>query len=135
MLKMTLFYGKIRVLSSNKMVNSAAVFTLAAIVLASTFASVNGQDSRVTTWGSLGSAPGQFDDLAGMTVQYPSGNVFVADTGNSRIQEFDNNGKFIKQINAGTQFDSSDNIDLDVDSNGKIYLTDRNDDNIIIFSP
>jgi DNA-binding beta-propeller fold protein YncE len=277
MLKMTLFYGKIRVLSSNKMVNSAAVFTLAAIVLASTFASVNGQDSRVTTWGSLGSAPGQFDDPAGividpkgyvfvvdsdndriqkftsngtfigqwgtpgsgpgqlsspigidedeakrnvyvtdlgnnrvqrfttnglfvstwgslgsgpgqfnnpgriavdpsgnlfvadlgnnriqkfdaggklitmwgslgsgpgqfhnptgMTVQYPSGNVFVVDTGNSRIQEFDNNGKFIKQINAGTQFDSSDNIDLDVDSNGKIYLTDRNDDNIIIFSP
>ena len=132
---MTLFYGKIRVLSSNKMVNSAAVFTLAAIVLASTFASVNGQDSRVTTWGSLGSAPGQFDDPAGMTVQYPSGNVFVADTGNSRIQEFDNNGKFIKQINAGTQFDSSDNIDLDVDSDGKIYLTDRNDDNIIIFSP
>ena len=53
MLKMTLFYGKKRVLSSNKMVNSAAVFTLAAIVLASTFASVNGQDSRVTTWGSL----------------------------------------------------------------------------------
>lgn len=227
---MTLFYGKIRVLSFNKMVNSAAVFTLAAIVLASTFASVNGQDSKVTTWGSLGSAPGQFDDPAGividpkgyvfvvdsdndriqkftnngtfigqwgtpgsgpgqlsspigidedeakrnvyvtdlgnnrvqrfttnglfvstwgslgsgpgqfhnptgMTVQFPSGNVFVADTGNSRIQEFDNNGKFIKQINAGTQFDSSDNIDLDVDSNGKIYLTDRNDDTIIIFSP
>ena len=277
MLKMTLFYGKIRVLSSDKLVNSAAIFILAAIALASTFAYVNGQDRGVTTWGSLGSAPGQFDDPAGivvdpkgyvfvvdsdndriqkftnngtlvtlwgtsgsgpgqlsspigidedeskrnvyvtdlgnnrvqrfttnglfvstwgslgsgpgqfnnpgriavdpsgnlfvadignnriqkfdaegklitmwgslgsgpgqfhnptgMTVQFPSGKVFVADTGNSRIQEFDNDGKFIRQINAATHFDSSDNIDLDVDSNGKIYLTDRNDDNIIILSP
>ena len=89
----------------------------------------------VFTWGSLGSGPGQFQHPTGMTVQYPSGKVFVADTGNSRIQEFDNNGKFIRQINAGTSFDSSDNIDLDVDSNDKIYLTDRNDDHIIILSP
>jgi tripartite motif-containing protein 71 len=89
----------------------------------------------VSTWGSLGSGPGQFQHPTGMTVQYPSGKVFVADTGNSRIQEFDNNGKFIRQINAGTSFDSSDNIDLDVDSNDKIYLTDRNDDHIIILSP
>jgi DNA-binding beta-propeller fold protein YncE len=182
MLNMTLFYSKIRILSCNKVVNSVAVSTLAVIVLASTFASVNGQDAAVKTWGSLGSAPGQFNDPAGivvdptgyvfvvdshhnriqrftsnglfvstwgslgsgpgqfqhptgMTVQYPSGKVFVADTGNSRIQEFDNNGKFIRQINAGTSFDSSDNIDLDVDSNDKIYLTDRNDDHIIILSP
>jgi tripartite motif-containing protein 71 len=89
----------------------------------------------ITMWGSLGSGPGQFQHPTGMTVQYPSGKVFVADTGNSRIQEFDNNGKFIRQINAGTSFDSSDNIDLDVDSNDKIYLTDRNDDHIIILSP
>jgi hypothetical protein len=61
--------------------------------------------------------------------------VFVADTGNSRIQEFDNAGKFIREIAMGIRFDSSDNIDLEVDSNNKIYLTDRGNDRVIILSP
>jgi hypothetical protein len=83
-------------------------------------------------WGTRGSASGEFDPPSRMTVQYPSGNVFVVDTGNSRIQEFDNNGKFIKAVDIGTHFDVSDNIDLDVDADGKTYVTDRNDDRIII---
>jgi hypothetical protein len=45
-----------------------------------------------------------------MTVQFSSGNVFVADTGNSRIQEFDNAGKFIREINMGIRVATSDNI-------------------------
>jgi tripartite motif-containing protein 71 len=86
----------------------------------------------ITMWGTLGSASGEFDRPSGMTVQYPSGDVFVVDTGNSRIQEFDNNGKFIKAVDIGTNFDVSDNVDLDVDADGKTFVTDRNDDRIII---
>ena len=86
----------------------------------------------ITSWGSEGSGEGQFNRPTGVTVQYPSGNVFVVDTGNSRIQVFDNNGKFIKAVDVGKQFDASDNIDLDVDANGKLYITDRDDDRIVV---
>jgi tripartite motif-containing protein 71 len=88
----------------------------------------------ITMWGTHGSAQGEFNRPSGMTVQYPSGNVFVVDTGNSRIQEFDNNGKFIKAVDIARQFDASDNIDLDVDANGKLYITDRDDDRIVILT-
>ena len=94
MLKMTLFYSKIRILSSNKVVISAAVSTLAIIILGSTFASVNGQDSRITTWGSLGSAAGQFDDPAGIVID-PKGYVFVVDSDNDRIQKFTSNAPLL----------------------------------------
>jgi DNA-binding beta-propeller fold protein YncE len=69
-----------------------------------------------------------------MTVQYPQGNVFVADTGNDRIQEFTSDGKFVNKwpINAPTG--ATDNIDLDVNSNGIIYLTDRASDQVLIIS-
>jgi DNA-binding beta-propeller fold protein YncE len=83
-------------------------------------------------WGARGSGPGEFNRPSGMTVQYPSGNVFVVDTGNNRLQEFDNTGKFIRAVDIGAHFDVSDNVDLDVNSDGKIYVTDRNDDRILI---
>jgi tripartite motif-containing protein 71 len=41
----------------------------------------------VTQWGSAGSAAGQFQNAAGAAVD-PAGDVFVADTGNRRIQRF-----------------------------------------------
>lgn len=40
-----------------------------------------------TQWGSLGSGNGQFNSPRGMAVD-SSGNVYVADTGNNRIQKF-----------------------------------------------
>src|SRR5262249_13536918 len=44
----------------------------------------------ITTWGSYGSGDGQFNQPFGVAVD-SSGNVYVADTGNSRIQKFDAN--------------------------------------------
>src|SRR5439155_943447 len=41
----------------------------------------------VTKWGSMGSGDGQFNDPASVAVD-GSGNVFVVDNGNSRIQKF-----------------------------------------------
>ncbi|MBV9177000.1 MAG: hypothetical protein JO297_08175 [Nitrososphaeraceae archaeon] len=63
-----------------------------------------------------------------MTVQLSHGNVYVADTGNSRIQEFTKEGKFVNKwpINTG----AIDNIDLGVNSNGTIYVTDRAGDSV-----
>jgi DNA-binding beta-propeller fold protein YncE len=70
-----------------------------------------------------------------MTVQFPQGNVFVADSGNSRIQQFDNGGNFIKEYEIGEGTGDIANIDLDVDSDGRIYVTDRGQDVIKVIPP
>ena len=51
--------------------------------------------------GSYGSAPGQFITPWGIAVDPRNGNVYVADQGNFRIQEFSSTGAFIKAIGWG----------------------------------
>lgn len=47
-----------------------------------------------TKWGTEGSEDGQFLIPEGIDID-SAGNIFVADTGNSRIQKFDSDGNFI----------------------------------------
>lgn len=55
----------------------------------------------LTTWGSRGTAPGQFNTVHSIATD-AQGNVYVGDRGNRRIQVFDNNGTFKTQfINVG----------------------------------
>ena len=77
----------------------------------------------------------QFNNPTNMTVQFPQGNVFVAESGNSRILRFDNNGNFVKGYGIGEGIGDITNIDLDVGSDGKIYFTDRGQDVIKMISP
>jgi NHL repeat-containing protein len=51
----------------------------------------------VKSWGEPGDQPGQFRTPHNIAVDV-AGNVYVADRGNSRIQVFDGNGKFLRQI-------------------------------------
>jgi DNA-binding beta-propeller fold protein YncE len=51
----------------------------------------------VKSWGSRGSAEGQFKTPHAIQVD-AGGNVYVADHGNGRIQVFDNNGTFLRAI-------------------------------------
>jgi DNA-binding beta-propeller fold protein YncE len=46
----------------------------------------------------FGTGNGQFDFPRGIEID-PKGNVFVADSGNDRIQKFTNTGKYIRQWN------------------------------------
>lgn len=66
---------------------------------------VSGQDDTITQytssggfvrkWGSSGSAPGQFNRPHGVAVDSATGNVYVMDTGNARVQIFDAVGSFV----------------------------------------
>ena len=56
----------------------------------------------IKSWGSRGTAPGQFNIVHGIAVD-AQGNVYVGDEGNRRIQVFDGNGTFKRQfLNVGT---------------------------------
>src|SRR6188472_2853030 len=70
----------------------------------------------VKRWGSNGTGEGQFISLADVALD-TSGNVFVTDTSNNRVQKFDSNGNFItKWGSTGTgngQFNGSEGIVVD----------------------
>jgi hypothetical protein len=56
----------------------------------------------IKSWGSRGTAPGQFNIVHGIAID-TQGNVYVGDEGNRRVQVFDSNGTFKKQfLNVGT---------------------------------
>jgi DNA-binding beta-propeller fold protein YncE len=49
------------------------------------------------SWGEPGTGPGQFDTPHSLAID-AAGSVYVADRGNRRIQVFDGEGKFLRQI-------------------------------------
>jgi DNA-binding beta-propeller fold protein YncE len=51
----------------------------------------------VRSFGSTGNGPGQLLHPRGISLD-PSGFVYIADTGNHRIQKFDPDGRFLKEI-------------------------------------
>lgn len=85
--------------------------------------------------GGPGKAPGQFDFSDGHNIQNvygyvafePDGAFFVADTGNSRIQAFDKDGKQIKVIGGfGTLAGQlAQPVGIAVDSTGNFYVGDN----------
>lgn len=51
----------------------------------------------LSTWGEKGEAPGQFRNPQSISVD-PAGFLYIADTGNQRIQKLDSSGKFVAEI-------------------------------------
>jgi DNA-binding beta-propeller fold protein YncE len=90
----------------------------------------------VTKRGSYGSGNGQFLLPCGIAVD-SSGNVYVADDFNQRIQKFNSNGRYL------TQWDSSrsgngqiyDPTDIAVDSSGNVYVVESGYSRIQKFAP
>ena len=86
-----------------------------------------------TGWGQTGSGPGQFNRIRGIASD-ASGNIYVADAGNNRIQVFDGKGTFKSQVTSigspqaicisggPTQYlFSSNSNDPETMDNGEIY--------------
>jgi sugar lactone lactonase YvrE len=76
-------------------------------------------------WGKKGEGAGDFLKPCGVAAD-GSGNVYVADTYNNRIQVFDNNGTFVKAW--GQKGTDSGNVagpwDVAVDGEGCVYVAD-----------
>jgi DNA-binding beta-propeller fold protein YncE len=91
----------------------------------------------ILKWGSNGTADGQFlqksDDIGpeGIDVD-SSGNIFVADSGNSRVQKFDNSGKFILKWGSNGTADGQFKYPsgLAVDSSGNVFVSDEGNKNV-----
>ena len=70
----------------------------------------------ISTWGSLGSSAGRFN-APELSAVDTSGNIYVADTNNNRIQKFNPNGDFITQWNT-----SSLPYGVALDTSGNVYV-------------
>ena len=90
----------------------------------------------VTAWGSHGSGDGQFYHPYAVAVD-SSGNVYVADQANNRIQKFSSTGSYITQwgsLGSGNgQFNNP--YSVAVDSSGNVYVSDYLNNRIQKFSP
>ena len=90
----------------------------------------------LTSWGSYGAGAGQFDIPTRAAVD-PSGNVYVADYGNNRVEIFSNEGTYLGQF-GGTGSgpgQMAGPMGIAIDANGFIYVADANNNRIEKFGP
>jgi len=83
--------------------------------------------------GTSGSGNGEFNGPSGLDVD-SSGNVFVADTNNNRIQKFSQSGSFISAFGSSSQFHQP--IDVAVyNSTGQVFVSDYGNNRIVKLTP
>lgn len=87
-----------------------------------------------TQWGGIGSGPGLFSNPIGVAVD-GAGNVYVADTGNHRVQKFDANGTFLLQwgtLGTGNgQFNGPRGIAVRA---GSVFVVDGGNSRVQVFT-
>jgi DNA-binding beta-propeller fold protein YncE len=105
------------------------LFSLVAILAVPLVAATPLEDPPVyqLQWGSWGTAPGEFKDPRGVAAD-AEGNVYVADTGNHRIQVFTADGDFLRQWSV-----SDSPRGIAVSGAGLVYVTRTF--GVVVFSP
>jgi uncharacterized protein (TIGR03663 family) len=86
--------------------------------------------------GAPGSAPGELSEPRGLAVD-ARGNLYVADSKNSRIAVFDSSGKFLRAFGRKGSGDGELNepCGVAVDSEGDVWVADTWNHRIVHFSP
>jgi len=91
----------------------------------------------LNNWGSYGTGNGQFSTPFGVAVNPTTGNVFVADSGNNRIQVFDgSSGAFITKFGTGGTDNGQFDIPAGVAVNpttGNVFVADSGNNRIQVF--
>jgi sugar lactone lactonase YvrE len=86
-------------------------------------------------WGKAGTGNGQFNSASGIATD-KAGNVYVADTGNNRIQVFTASGRFVRKWgtlgNGPTQLQAPS--DIDVAPDGTVWVSDEANGRLQAFS-
>jgi len=78
----------------------------------------------LVSWGSYGTGNGQFRSPTGIAID-PSGNVYVADSQNNRIQKFDSNGQYLFQKGTRCVISAATPPCIDADGSGPLSLGDE----------
>ena len=82
----------------SRMARSVSLATIVAAVAVPLGAPTAGASlvSPVSTFGAAGSGAGQLNGPQGVAIQQTSGNVFVADSGNARVDVFGPTDAFVR---------------------------------------
>ena len=112
-------------------------FLLAGGAFAQKVAPVKVDFRFVSAFGQKGNGQGQFHDPSGIAVD-PVGSLYVADTGNDRIQNFDLDGDYLSEV-GGFGWDAgrfNRPVGVAVGRGGlELYVADGRNNRIQIFSP
>lgn len=88
---------------------------------------------KLATWGTQGSAEGQFNRPVSIDVD-KDGFIFVADRENKRIQKLDPSGIFVTSwgVSEADYYWGPSPIDVSVDSFGSVYVVADNEKNLLL---
>lgn len=93
------------------------------------------EGERLMAWGERGSGEGQFEFLAppggppidgGFVTVDDSGNVYVSDSFNNRVQKFDSDGNFLTMWSTVGEEEATLNVPgpISIDTQGRLWLSD-----------
>jgi YD repeat-containing protein len=93
-----------------------------------------GQPVFEATFGDTGANYGEFQGPAGMALD-ASGDLWVVDRGNGRVEEFDAEGTYLSQIGASGSGEGQlrDPIAVAVDGGGNVWVTDSGNNRVQVF--
>jgi hypothetical protein len=122
------------------------VLTLAVVLVGGVSQADAAPKGIVGVFGGVGSGNGQFQKAGGVAVNQTTGDVYVVDIGNARVQRFDADGDFLSQFGSagsgdgqfgvdpgGTQLDQIAGIAVAPD--GSVYVADPINSRVQRFEP
>jgi phosphodiesterase/alkaline phosphatase D-like protein len=104
------FLGKRVGQSRGARVAVTAALVAALLTVATGVVSASAQPGELTIFGSAGSGAGHFSSPQGVAFDQSSGDVYVADAGNFRVEKFSETGTFILAFGQGVDVTTGGNV-------------------------